>query len=1243
MASLAHQQAQIRAAIAAGARPRTTVAGATVLSVTHGTNRAGFVYLAQPDGTTTPLGSFYYRETGSRPPTKWLDFDQPLVRDGPNDYVLERNGLKRLVRILQPNGKYHLTALGKHFFHDKFTQYLAHVPVIIRGTRKRGRNAGMPYERTDMLPVNTLGLRQTRLNDALSQQEILARIKADVFAQGLGGPPQPDGNGNRIIMELSEEVYYLDESRDWVVSSQSTQYINDEVRVETVLNQRLAKVRDISFQLFASHEILDEAFESYMDDLCVPRQLSILLKLPLEEVCNDFDAMLEDSSWRTQGISPSEIREFCQWRNAPVFLLDPDGHVLDKFEPKEKEARALAYVAFNGHAYFYKTAKVVTGGGLDEAVLYRHERRETQQLPPRSEWKEWQPNQEPESGIFWTTMPLTTIRSQLLAAGHSPQVLLRSSVEYSALKLRIRKGEPCVIRQLPEEADVLEEWLRKLPLDTPYRGQRMAGLAHEVLMQLIKAERTQPSTGTRQAILEQQNSLCNSCGAEIQPGTCELDHVVPVHQAFSDDKQDLQALCLECHRNKTLLQTIQPTSLESRFNPRACEAYLWSPKLPPLVFKVNAARKRSPCLGIDVVRCRKNGLANARFPLPIFCSLDDVKAAQPGHLADLTYVSLRTNGRTTTYSHLPYVGEGWYAKPITAFLLETGMATWDDFKYSLDATAHVTAECFRRALDVMEQAWPDGEEHYAKLSVNALIGLWARNMDVVYNVRTSQNELDGYGCQERRSFSVFESDLLTSEEQIEAAEKQTNEKPLAEYWDFVYIRNLMSNASHRPLQDFVLAAEYVAIARIKQQLHTALRSCRTPTSYIHCIKTDCVVVQELPKKHQHLLQDLQNLKHPDGSQVYRVEEVKPLRGHYREPQLPEHAMPPELQWTDIADPLTHCLAGGSLLLTGLPGTGKTHLARHIVAALREQGQAVHIVAKTHCSVQNIGQGARTADHWLRRFVRHGNVRLIDWLVVEEITQLDTALWNDIACLALNTRIRFLLLGDFCQLPAVLDSFAGAAVQRELQQAQLIKTLTRGYRHELVENMRSDQVIFDFLRWLRIDEPDEKPLDRALQEAWAQFPERHDLVPDTALTISHLHRIQLNERVNRAKAPDGARLFKYSHAERARSLTNKPQSMRIWPGIRLVGAGGKICKGTFVTVKTCCDAAVELEDGTELTSDDLFKYTRLPHALTYASCQGLTLAGHVVLCDTHSKHFTLRHLYVGTSRATRSDLLAVREG
>ena len=101
-------------------------------------------------------------------------------------------------------------------------------------------------------------------------------------------------------------------------------------------------------------------------------------------------------------------------------------------------------------------------------------------------------------------------------------------------------------------------------------------------------------------------------------------------------------------------------------------------------------------------------------------------------------------------------------------------------------------------------------------------------------------------------------------------------------------------------------------------------------------------------------------------------------------------------------------------LTGLPGTGKTHLARTIVARLQEQGEAAHLVSKTHCSAQNLGL-------WVRRYVRGGSAQKLDWLVVEEITQLDMALWADLGCVGLNTDVKFLLLGDFRQLPAVLDS------------------------------------------------------------------------------------------------------------------------------------------------------------------------------------------------------------------------------
>ena len=175
-------------------------------------------------------------------------------------------------------------------------------------------------------------------------------------------------------------------------------------------------------------------------------------------------------------------------------------------------------------------------------------------------------------------------------------------------------------------------------LGLPYRGQRLAGAASEVFLYLVKARRDPP--GSRQAVLAEQDHQCKLCAAPITAATCELDHIVPVHQSFSAQAQNLQALCLECHRNKTALEFSHATTLESRFSRRAYETYVESPRLPPLVFKLNSHKPERICHGIDVVRRRKNALAHARFPAPIFCPKDNMEQAREGHLADLTYVKL---------------------------------------------------------------------------------------------------------------------------------------------------------------------------------------------------------------------------------------------------------------------------------------------------------------------------------------------------------------------------------------------------------------------------------------------------------------------------------------------------------------------------------------------------------------------------------------------------------------------------
>ena len=148
-----------------------------------------------------------------------------------------------------------------------------------------------------------------------------------------------------------------------------------------------------------------------------------------------------------------------------------------------------------------------------------------------------------------------------------------------------------------------------------------------------------------------QQGLCALCGCTVTQSACELDHVVPVRQ-----------LCVDCRSEKTLRESAQPASLESRVCPGVMEAYVRSPKLPPLVFEAQGSHREKPYVGVDVVRCRRNGLANAPFPLPILCPADGVEPVEPGRLPDLGYVEGCRDARQAALQLLPFVGPGWYPK-----------------------------------------------------------------------------------------------------------------------------------------------------------------------------------------------------------------------------------------------------------------------------------------------------------------------------------------------------------------------------------------------------------------------------------------------------------------------------------------------------------------------------------------------------------------------------------------------------
>ena len=647
--------------------------------------------------------------------------------------------------------------------------------------------------------------------------------------------------------------------------------------------------------------------------LCVPRQLAELLKLPLEDILQDFDAICS-GDWRQRGVSPAEIRTFCVWRNAPMFFVDCRGRLLGCFQPMQKEERAIAYTAWNGHAFFYKSARAVVG--CDEAERHRYRRqRQDSSTPEFSEWKPWAG--EIGCGHFWSE-DLRSVRAQLLAAGHQPKVALRGLCEWSALRLRVSGGD-CVIRELCEDAQVLH-WNGRSAWACPTEGSGWPGRAWRSSCTCCRGAGTTPAAAGR---LCWQNRT--GCASSVVRPSLRRPASWTTSFRCARPTRDRPWSSRPCASNATKSKPVwrgitaplwraASVATSTRTTPPALGCRPWSA----------SCRNGTPSAPARASTCAAAGRTGwPTLASPFLSSVPSTASCPPGRGSLRIYVDLPFDGRRGLLDRLPYVGRGWYSKPACAEMLDSGLAQWRHFRWSLEATAHVDQRWLEQALQTMEEAWPEGEEHMAKLSINALVGLFARNLDLVYSMRTANHQVDGEGCSWRQTFT-------------DAAGRM--------HWDHVFVTELLSNSSYRPVHDFIMGAEYTAVARVRRAL------AEVPKRYLKCLKTDCLVMQDVPKKHRSAIERLLRLSHRDGTPVYRNEPTEGLRGQCREPRMEAEPIKEKPAWRRVEDPLTHCLGGESLLLTGYPGTGKTHLARKIVEALRELGDTVHIITKTHAAV-----------------------------------------------------------------------------------------------------------------------------------------------------------------------------------------------------------------------------------------------------------------------------------------------------
>jgi hypothetical protein len=285
------------------------------------------------------------------------------------------------------------------------------------------------------------------------------------------------------------------------------------------------------------------------------------------------------------------------------------------------------------------------------------------------------------------------------------------------------------------------------------------------------------------------------------------------------------------------------------------------------------------------------------------------------------------------------------------------------------------------------------------------------------------------------------------------------------------------------------------------------------------------------------------------------------------------------------DAKAHVLAGGSLLVEGWPGCGKTHTVREWV---KEFSGRVFVLAETHQACANWGQGCVTADHFVRKYVANGCCPC-DLLIVEEASQINAYLWSSIVkCKMLGTAV--VCLGDFRQLDAVKDRWAGCEVpEGALEASDMLHELCDGRRVRFLENKRSDPPLFKFVTGIW-----EMCLEKALEWARADFPLLEG-VADWTLCLSHARRIRANELM----------LDHLGSEVRHDSMLGDGPA-RVFQGMRLVGSAAPFKKGQIYSLTSVSPFKVD----ERLVAEAALKSLKAAYALTISSCQGRTLKGSV---------------------------------
>ena len=547
----------------------------------------------------------------------------------------------------------------------------------------------------------------------------------------------------------------------------------------------------------------------------------------------EFDSI---EQMKRDGISPQHIQTFCKKYNISHYALDIERTCFFKHIATNNNYKPLMYYMMNSHLYPVvdeKTRKILShslanaGNGQSLNALVNKdlasEKKQDEKLEQLKRFEDLPLHEGiavkdigeyKDCNIFYRQQDLHNIWIQLFEKTNTQY---ETKMCNGFVERIYYDNNVWLLSNTNHKSG--RDWTNSMKacklFDIPFDNQSLQGVANHVFSSFHvnggkKHEREIFTKDFRLSIAKEQGFKCVLCQCSIKT-YFEVDHIKSLGCGGNNERENLQAICKDCHKTKTNLDSAERLfnhdNTISSYNIQVAEIFKRSKNgfihnfINPLAVEHLVEKKKKVLFGLDLNKCRKNIVLTNEDEYCVFSILDNIESFD----CEFNEHKKIPTGYyfVETMNLLPFKGNGWHCQTLVRYAIKEKIIGLENIKFVIRPSVTLRPDYFNKFVNFIygNEALDDKDK---KLSVNAFIGMLGSKVNKTQTCILTESLNDV-------SYHFFKNDGCF-------IKKHEHEETKAEYYEVIKRKETYKTENHCPIFNQILDIEAMELHKIAKKL-----------------------------------------------------------------------------------------------------------------------------------------------------------------------------------------------------------------------------------------------------------------------------------------------------------------------------------------------------------------------------------------------------------------------------------------